>query len=191
MSAPFLPGMEPTGDATSSAAGSPVLTSPASGAAPESLAMMDLVYGRKCTESFLRFDPPLVLVENVAEMLFRGMDRVLGDLAASGHHVAWQCLPAAAVGAGHTRDRVFVLGVDRDAFGRYGGALKAFSAGDPLESGRTSQAGWRAAESRMGRVAHGVPDRVDRLRCLGNAVVPQVAEFIGRQILRAVLGCDP
>ena len=33
--------------------------------------------------------------------------------------------------------------------------------------------GWWAAEPNVGRVAHGVPHRVDRLRCLGNAVVPQ------------------
>jgi DNA (cytosine-5)-methyltransferase 1 len=46
-------------------------------------------------------------------------------------------------------------------------------------------AGWWSAEPDVGRVAHGVPARVDRLRALGNAVVPQVVEFIGRRILEA------
>ncbi|MHC4214944.1 MAG: hypothetical protein ACYSWP_16420, partial [Planctomycetota bacterium] len=42
---------------------------------------------------------------------------------------------------------------------------------------------WWSTEPDVGRVANGVPARVDRLRGLGNAVVPQVAEYIGRQIL--------
>jgi len=44
--------------------------------------------------------------------------------------------------------------------------------------------GW-ATEPGVGRVAHGVPRRVDRLKALGNAVVPQVVEQIGRAIIQS------
>lgn len=41
------------------------------------------------------------------------------------------------------------------------------------------------AEPGVGRVANGVPARVDRLKALGNAVVPQIPEMIGNAILAA------
>ena len=46
------------------------------------------------------------------------------------------------------------------------------------------RAGWWITEPDVGRVAHGVPRRVDRLRGLGNSVVPQIPELIGRAIMR-------
>ena len=49
------------------------------------------------------------------------------------------------------------------------------------------EGGW-LAEPNVGRVAHGVPKRVDRLRALGNAVVPQVVEVIGRAIIASSKG---
>ena len=42
---------------------------------------------------------------------------------------------------------------------------------------------WWQVEPDVGRVADGIPSRVDRLRGLGNAVVPQVAEVVGRLIV--------
>jgi DNA (cytosine-5)-methyltransferase 1 len=53
--------------------------------------------------------PRYVLVENVAALLTRGLDAVLGTLASLGYDAEWHCLPAAAVGAPHIRDRVFVV----------------------------------------------------------------------------------
>lgn len=44
---------------------------------------------------------------------------------------------------------------------------------------------WWDAEPAVGRVAYGIPDGVDRIKALGNAVVPQIPEMIGRAILEA------
>lgn len=44
---------------------------------------------------------------------------------------------------------------------------------------------WWSTEPDVGRVANGVPNRVDRIRALGNAVVPQVAEWVGLRIMEA------
>jgi len=68
-------------------------------------------------------------------------------------------------GEGHARSRVF----------REGERI------DPAVAG----AGWWDVEPDLGRVAHGVPNRVDRLKGLGNAIVPQIAEWIGRRIVEA------
>jgi DNA (cytosine-5)-methyltransferase 1 len=50
-------------------------------------------------------------------------------------------------------------------------------------SGGRTVGNWWKVEPDVGRVANGVPNRVDRLRGLGNAVVPQVAEVIGRLVI--------
>lgn len=52
-----------------------------------------------------------------------------------------------------------------------------------LERARDTADWWWQVEPPLGRVVDGVPHRVDRLRALGNAAVPQVAEFLGQAIL--------
>ena len=42
---------------------------------------------------------------------------------------------------------------------------------------------WQA-EPGLDRVADGIPDRVDRIKALGNAVVPQILELLGRMIMK-------
>jgi len=183
--------------------------------------------------------PRFVVVENVAALLSRGLDVVLGDLAACGYDAEWDCIPAAAVGAYHLRDRIFIVAYthgernvraaaaesaladramadansdrcdDRPPLGGVQapahspcshcsrprpGEWRVF--GDDarreltaaFQRHRTGEGIW-ATEPDVGRVAHGVPAWVDRIRCLGNAVVPQVAEFIGRRIIAMEEAC--
>ena len=58
--------------------------------------------------------------------------------------------------------------------------------GKGLCAGSVNQGGgiW-AVEPGVGRVANGIPARMDRLKSLGNAVVPQIPEIIGNAILEA------
>src|SRR5581483_2032213 len=194
---------------------------------------------------------------NVAILLSRGLDRVLGDLAALGFDAEWHCIPASAIGAPHRRDRIWIVaypGRQRGAGwrepGNVAGAAGACEThskqrqwhGDaPHDSGKAlanakgerrgearrlrrdepaqwvasgsqdvsyadrprlslpwaeslgengkqiwrlpSTGDWWAIEPDVGRVAHGIPGRVDRLRQLGNSVVPQIPEIIGRAIM--------
>lgn len=232
--------------------------------------------------------PRAVAVENVAALLTRGLDEVLGTLASLGYDAEWDCIPAAAVGAPHIRDRIFILGYasskrlparrisDRehvgnesdaaskdaeilaDAKGQRCGktgehcerqAKRPTNSGDvlansegngrrqrisdarrsgegtspreerrpwdsdssssdtnsevlasrneqgvireatkgtlaELERIRSKYRGFWDVEPAVGRVANGIPNRAHRLRGLGNAIVPQVAEVIGRQIVQ-------
>jgi DNA (cytosine-5)-methyltransferase 1 len=45
---------------------------------------------------------------------------------------------------------------------------------------------WWSVEPDVARVAHGVPDRVDRLKCLGNSVVPQIPYVIGLSLKKII-----
>lgn len=73
---------------------------------------------------------------------------------------------------------------ERPAAVRGKGAADLAGGGEARGSGRRLPAseGW-SAEPDVGRVADGVPARVDRLAALGNALLPQIAEWIGRRIL--------
>jgi DNA (cytosine-5)-methyltransferase 1 len=61
--------------------------------------------------------PRFVVVENVSALLARGLGDVLGGLSACGYDAIWDCIPAAAVGAPHRRDRLFIVAWLADARG--------------------------------------------------------------------------
>lgn len=156
--------------------------------------------------------PRFVLLENVPGLLDGWLGPVLGDLAASGYDTEWDCLPAAAFGAPHLRDRVFVVAYAQhpghqdeprprpaDTDGPSARPLRpGADVADAHRSGRIEQRGpgavfaeqpaverfgWWCVEPPVGRMADGISHRVDRLRSLGNSVVPQVAEWIGRRLM--------
>lgn len=134
--------------------------------------------------------PRYVIVENVAALLGRGLGTVLGDLAALRYDAEWHCIPASYVGAWHRRDRVWVVAYPNDDSRRKGLAEGPLFRQSNLsvESPRVA-AGWPGRSDlptpRLCRAGDGVPDRTHRLRALGNAVVPQIPEIIGRAILAA------
>ena len=158
--------------------------------------------------------PRYAIIENVAALLHRGLSDVLFDLSALGYDAEWHCIPASAVGAPHRRDRIWIVAypnqqrcmVERVGSERHFGPSQsgawyssqavADAAGQRLEGTKlfgsrydlgafVGDNGWWLTEPDVGRVAHGVPARVDRLRSLGNAVVPQIPEIIGRAIMKA------
>lgn len=60
--------------------------------------------------------PKYAIIENVAALRSRGLDQVLRSLAEIGYDAEWHCIPAAAVGAPHRRDRVWIVAnTNRDA----------------------------------------------------------------------------
>ena len=129
--------------------------------------------------------PRYVIIENVAALRSRGLDQVLRGLAALGFDAEWHVLSACAFGAPHTRERLFVVAYSEGTRleGDRALALRTQPAIGTLRDSST-RGSW-ATESRPIGVAHGIPHRVDRLRGLGNAIVPQIAEWLGRQIIIA------
>jgi DNA (cytosine-5)-methyltransferase 1 len=98
--------------------------------------------------------PKYVIVENVAALLNRGMERVLGDLASIRYDAEWHCIPACAVGAPHRRDRVWIIAYPKCIPG-------GEQSGIDLQWGRSSEAqqirlgGGDVANSECGRLPSG------------------------------------
>lgn len=141
--------------------------------------------------------PDYAILENVPAHVRLGFDRVLGDLAELGFDAEWSLVHAAAVGAPHRRPRLFVLAYSHESeLGRRGGlpVLEGgwWDEGEAADAHRcrthltgTADAVAWAGEPGVGRMVDGPPGELDRARlhALGNAVVPQVSELIGRRLL--------
>lgn len=130
--------------------------------------------------------PRWVVAENVPALRSRGADRVIADLAALGY-ACWPLVVGAVhAGAPHRRRRVFVV-ARRVAADAGGERLEVRQRGATQPAARVQaerHGGWQA-EPGLRRVDDGLPGRVDRVRALGNAVVPALAAMIGHAIQAA------
>lgn len=143
--------------------------------------------------------PSFVFLENVPAIKSRGLEQVIKTFTEIGYDCRWTCLSAASVGANHKRERWFLLAhangvrklskqdAKRISFDRSGNSSEnvSDSAGSRLSGTarfglKKKQPGikhnfsryWWSTEPEVGRVANGVAFRVDRIKALGNGVVP-------------------
>lgn len=144
--------------------------------------------------------PDFVVLENVAALLGRGLDRVLATLADVGFDAEWRVLSASRFGLFHRRRRIFIIAYAR----RLGieGPITGRSLGVYGQRGPRSQAdmqsiydapfiaGDRWPKPMLRRTHDGFSRWVDRIRCLGNAIVPDQAEWIGRRIVESAMRTD-
>ena len=135
--------------------------------------------------------PKYAIIENVSALRSRGLDQVLRQISEIGYDAEWHCIPASAVGAPHRRDRIWIVAYAHDE-GSQGWLYRWANQKRESESGYLGRCSsvhgqpiekeW-SIEPDVGRVAHGVSGRVDRLKQLGNAVVPQIPQLLGMAIM--------
>ena len=140
--------------------------------------------------------PRIVIMENVPNVLRLGGLHILGSLAEIGYDAEWTVISARQFGAPHRRKRWFCV-----AYPTKSNIQKYTVDAGRLESEkrfkcRTRQTPWihetnywkkRAPGSPFCNLADGIPDRVARLKALGNAIVPQCSQYIGECIVRSGL----
>ena len=138
--------------------------------------------------------PRFAFLENVPGLIHGAYwGTILGDLAEGGFDVRWDCVPAAAAGANHLRDRLWILVTDPTGEGHAEQARQHDTVGRGEQPNGDGQDGpvahadgaglrkppersrWWEVEPSVGRVADGVPHWMDRLGSLGDAVVNQQA----------------
>ena len=158
-------------------------------------------------EIIKRKRPRYVVAENVAGHIAMGLDQVLFDLESASYTARPLVIPACGVDAPHRRERVFVLAhaefiglprqgqpvnavnpaaeASRQAVEPVDGGEQGIGSPQPRMGGMANGFSRWMDEPDIGRVAAGVKNRAERLKALGNAVVPQVVTQIGRAILAA------
>jgi DNA (cytosine-5)-methyltransferase 1 len=127
--------------------------------------------------------PKWFIGENVSGILSSERGKffagILRDISGGGLNAEWFTLPGGAVGAEHLRARVWMVAYPDTAQFKRGG----ISGRVAKEYANTSHSRWGKDKSGVVRTLNGIPNQMDRLAALGNSVVPQIPEIIGRAIM--------
>lgn len=141
--------------------------------------------------------PRAVIMENVAAITIRGLGTVLGSLSEIGYDAEWCTISSGgAFGLPHRRDRWFAVAYpssirlqtcksksERSKIKSERIPSKYASSIDAIGSKRGGTTKKQIlSESAICRAVNGVPHRMDRVKALGNAIVPQCSEWIGRKL---------
>ena len=134
--------------------------------------------------------PRYAIFENVTGLLTgdrgRWFAKFLYDLDSIGFNAEWHCIEAAYVGAPHRRDRVWIIAYPKCQ--RQSGQGGLFKPVNTKKSAYREASGFVDAFQGKAlpyvcRGHDGIPEGMDRLTRLGNSVVPQIPEAIGRAIV--------
>ena len=133
--------------------------------------------------------PIIAIFENVARLLSGPQEtpgawfgQFLRDLAEVGYDAEWHCITAASIGAPHERDRIWIVAYPNEAQLERG----RISSGIYKKHADFSNACWGKDKPGVVRTLDGVPNWMDRVGVMGNAVVPGIPEMIGNAILDAI-----
>lgn len=141
--------------------------------------------------------PKYIILENVTNLLNGPTEQrggwfgaILGDLAKIGYDAEWHVIPSCFVGGWSERSRVWIIAYPSKEFGERSALqpiLRQSSLSVELCGGVTEWPGRSSLPTtRFCRAGYGVPHRMERMSCVGNAVDPRIPELIGRAILDAV-----
>lgn len=141
--------------------------------------------------------PRYAIIENVANLVGLGLERVLSDLAEMGRDASWAIIPASSVGAYHRRNRIFIVSwiPDHSSNRRQGNKQKPFPWLEALQGFENGGGAPKWSERSPVSVnpfwdrADGIPYKIylAGMRGLGNAVVPQVGYLVGRAVMEHFL----
>lgn len=136
--------------------------------------------------------PTWVIIENVENLRNKGLAQILEQLAEIGYDAEWHVIPAYVAGLPHVRNRIWILAyLMRNGLQRHSPfPLQTFSRFPWRENGRNAQNfldGWDIDNSVLLRSRNGIPNYMDRIKSLGNSVVPEIVYYLGLAIIETGL----